>query len=1114
VLEGFLARGGTGEVWRARHRVTGLPVAVKLLPEASRPDLRRSFQREVRAVASLSHPNVVAVLDVGELDSDVSGATSGRWAPGTPWMALELCSGGTLAGSPPRNYPALRSVLLQILDGLAHAHARGVVHRDIKPGNVLWSTAGDVRPGLKLTDFGVAALMAAEDDDPTLLAPSAGTPSYMAPEQLLGDSRRIGPWTDLYALGCLAWTLCVGRAPYQRQSAMSTARAHLHGERPAFLSPYPVPAGLEDWLDALLQRDVGARPECAADAAAALRALDDEEEDVEDEVTASMDMPVSIREDEPTQRSFLDEDELVEAAFGVPMDPDASPDDRLRPPANLPAWTSEEPAFASSLRGAGLGLLGVREPPLVGRGRAVESIWGELGLVHRSRRPRVVELRGERGVGRTRLLSSVAWRAAEVGGFEVVWVPRGIEPLARMAALRYRVESMAGPERRRALAEEGLDDDEVEAVEALLDGTLDAEARVGVAAHVVEQLARRRPVLLCLDDAHRQAEGLALLTRLVDRRAPVAALLTVDPTELQERPSEARAVDGFDAQQVEVPPLGEEAMRAVAHGMVTLAPELASSVIAKAAGRPAFVVEILRAWAERDWLQPSPDGFRLPADMPLAMPEDVEEAWRRRVDHLVSRLEPASGWDLHVAAVLGLEVEERLWHTACDDPDGEGHGWSVDGVRRRQRLVDALIRAQLVVERPHGFAFTHRMLRDRLCSDAREQGRWVPLHLACAQALRLHGVRAPGQVGQHLRAGNRGEEAVEPLLQAAHEALHSHPGQALGWIREAEGAAHDGSLDPSDPRSGRLLVTRAEVHLGTGEPEEGIRWARWAQKAAVTHGPRHRDAAEVAWWRVLRSGLQLELDAHLILERRDEAAAILPRLAPVVRKLQDPVPWGDLLVAQAALQASLPHGTEVALGFLDEAVVRFVAGRRRDRAARTERVAAGLEQGLGRPEAALDRLDRALAGGAGGDRVLLGELTLARGELLAVLGSVDRALDVLERGRSLLASMGRRRTRADALIGVVESLLGRVQEGAATVGRVADGPVRPALVGFVALARAVTVARARRWGEVPRHLDDVEAAGLADDAVVHWMLRRFVAECETAGFAGVARRAHALTPAR
>jgi hypothetical protein len=199
---------------------------------------------------------------------------------------------------------------------------------------------------------------------------------------------------------------------------------------------------------------------------------------------------------------------------------------------------------------------------------------------------------------------------------------------------------------------------------------------------------------------------------------------------------------------------------------------------------------------------------------------------------------------------------------------------------------------------------------------------------------------------------------------------------------------------------------------------------------------------------------------------------------------------------------------------LDEAVVRFRAGRRPDRAARAERLAAGLEQGLGRADDALVRLDRALAGGAGGDRVLLGELTLARGELLAVLGSVDRALEVLERGRSLLASMGRRRTRAEALIGVVESLLGRVHEGAAAVARVANGPVRPALVGFVALARALTVARARRWGEVPRHVSEVEAAGLADDAVVHWMVRRFAAECETAGFGGVARRAHALMPAR
>lgn len=1112
-LDRCIATGGTGEVWRATHTATALPVAVKVLPEAARPDLRRSFQREVRAVASLAHPHVVAVLDVGEVDSDLSGATSGQWAPGTPWMALELCSGGTLGSSPPANYPALRSVLLQILDALAHAHAHGVVHRDLKPGNVLWSTPGDVRPGLKLTDFGVAALMVSDDTDPTLLAPSAGTPSFMAPEQLLGDVRRIGPWTDLYALGCVAWTLCVGRAPYQRQSAMSTARAHLHGERPAFLSPYPVPPGLEAWLDALLQRDPVRRPECAADAMEALLALDDDEEDVEDEVTASMDLPVTIREDEPTQRSFLDEDELVEAAFGAPGDDEQGTDDgRLPPPTELAPWSTGRRSHQSPLRGAGLGLLSVREPPLVGRDRVMEAVWRELGFVFRSRRPRVIELRGRQGVGTSRVLTSVAWRAAEVGGFEVVRVPRGVEPLARMAALRFRVEAMAGVERRQALVADGLGDDEADAVSALLDGGLDADARVGVAAQLVRRLARRRPVLLCIDDAHRQAEGLALLRRLVDERAAVAGLLAVDPVQLEGREAEARRLDGFDALQVELTPLSEAAMGQVAHGLVALDAELTSSVVAKAAGRPAFVVELLRAWAERDWLLPGPRGFTLPADIPLAMPDDVEDAWRRRVDHLVSRLEPAAGWDLHVAAVLGLEVEERLWHTACDDPDGEGHGWSPEGIGRRQRLLDTLIRAQLVVERPGGFAFAHRILRERLCSDAKEQGRWAPLNLACAEALIEHEVQAQGRLGRHLRAGRRAGAAIGPLLRAARDALHSEPQQAMVWMREAEDAAHDAALDPADPRSGELLVARAEVHLGLGEGEDAARWARWAQRAAATHGPKHTGDSEVAWWRVMRSGLQLELDAALAQDHREEAAALLPKLAPVVRRLRDPVPWGDLLMAQAALQATLPDGAEVALGLLDEAVVRFEAGHRRDRSARAERAAAGLELRLGRTDEALARIDRALAGGAGADRVLIGELTLSRGELLAVLGAAEQALEVLQRGRSVLASLGRRRSRAEALIGVLESLVGRLADGAATVSRVAERSVRPGLVGFVALARALTVARLRRWGEVPQLLQRAEGAGLPRDAVVVWMVRRFVAECETAGFAGVARRAEALTP--
>jgi tetratricopeptide (TPR) repeat protein len=181
-----LARGGMGEVWRAEHVDLGVSVAVKTVPSAA----RSAFDGEIANVATLAHPGIVQLYD--------RGFTRHAWGEvpaGTPWLAMELAE-TTLAHRPPPTLAALREALLQVLDALGHAHGRGVLHLDVKPGNLL--REGD---RVLLADFGISTLLHGRR------AAGWGTPGFAPPEQLDGRWRDLGPWTDLSALGSTAAVL-------------------------------------------------------------------------------------------------------------------------------------------------------------------------------------------------------------------------------------------------------------------------------------------------------------------------------------------------------------------------------------------------------------------------------------------------------------------------------------------------------------------------------------------------------------------------------------------------------------------------------------------------------------------------------------------------------------------------------------------------------------------------------------------------------------------------------------------------------------------------------------------------------------------------------------------
>ena len=250
-LESQIGRGGMGVVFRATDLELHRRVAVKLISENSSDDARVRLIREARAAAALNHPHIVTVYDVGE-------------ANGFPFFVMELVEGTSLSKTPPTDLSRIVEIGLQICAALEHAHANKIIHRDLKPDNVLMSTTGQ---SVKLADLGLALGQGARISRAGLVL---GTPSYMAPEQALGQT--VDARTDLYALGVLLYELTTGRVPFAGDDPLTVVSQHVHAPAvpPRVLRP-EVPRALELLILRLLEKNPDARLQSAAEVAAALR---------------------------------------------------------------------------------------------------------------------------------------------------------------------------------------------------------------------------------------------------------------------------------------------------------------------------------------------------------------------------------------------------------------------------------------------------------------------------------------------------------------------------------------------------------------------------------------------------------------------------------------------------------------------------------------------------------------------------------------------------------------------------------------------------------------------------------------------------------------------------
>lgn len=1102
-LRGVLGGGGMGEVWSGVSRRRRIPVAVKVLTgdAAREPKFIAGFRNEVRAVAGLDHPSIVPVYDFGEIPPEAEAASEGRLPAGSPYVAMELLEGGALSRLVGKlTWPEIKQILLLLLDALSYAHSHGLVHRDLKPGNVLLSRTGS---GLKLTDFGLAHAVERES-----LAGEKGqlhgTPAYMAPEQWEGRWRDYGPWTDLYALGCVAYVLVTGQPPFGAVPSLPKMMTlHLRKQPPSLPPEAPVPAGLGPWIRRLLEKEPGRRYRVAADAAWALLRLD--------EPVASAPGPyaplrlasppwveamrLATRVDpEETTRRAPPPFEPIEGAAGSALPPPPV----VPPPVPLTWRRPAEPGVHRRLAGVGsLGLWGLRAIPLVGREAERDRLWEALRGIDRSGRGRAMVLHGPAGCGKTRLAEWLCARADEVGAATVFRAVHGPVPTPRDGIIPAvaRVLRTTGLSRQEVVARlvrmargfRALAGSDPGPLAELLAPTTAAERAAGagtvrfetpaerhaVLRRLLERMARERPVIFWMDDAQWGVDALAFADHLMaaQEETPfrVLVLLTVREEALAERDRERELFETLVARpgvgRIEVGPLPPADRPALVRELLGLEGTLAAQVERRTGGNPLFAVHLVGDWVQRGILEPSGYGFRLRPGAEAPLPDDLHQVWAGRVARLLEEL-GSSGDDgpelraLELAAILGSEVNDEEWRLACGE----------EGIAPSPRLVDALLGSRLaraVAGGPHGgWSFVHGMLRESLERRAREAGRWAEHHRACARM--LVGISTPGtaaRLGRHLVEAGDLAAGLPRLIAGATECIdRGEIRQADLLLAEGESCLKRLEAPRDDDRWGTTWLLRARVAGLGGDARARAEWGRRTMEAADRYGWAGLGAAASIERGMALGNLGDSSGSRLLLEEAARLAAEIGDRALLARArsamAQALLLSGELDAAGTCARAALETAGETGDDDLAAEALLTLSF--------VEKQAGLLAEAAERAERARERLERR------GRRSGVAYALVQQGEVARLQGDLATAERCYREALSVHRALGHgHASHEEANLGLVLLAQGRYGEARTTLERVLgtfDGSGHLPMVGAMHAGLLPCVAAAGDWDAFDVHL--------------------------------------------
>ncbi len=843
VLE-HLGEGGMGVVWRAVHEPSGTPVAVKVLHDGYSEVSRRAFGREIHAVAALNHRGIVHIVDVGEVGDD-----DPILSPGAPWFAMQLADGGTLEGVVFESFPQLARVLFDILDALAYAHARGIVHRDLKPSNVLLHhTAGGLQP--VLTDFGIAHVNDQQDPDLRVTS-SAGTPVYMSPEQFHGDWRVTGPWTDLYALGCMIYEMVCGQPPYKGLSMLDFAMQHTQDALPKLVPLFEVPPKFEAWLRRLTQKNAELRYRSAAQASWALYRMINESPEWMPATTLSAQL--GHKQPLPTLTFNAEHTAGIDlSALRTMLAADTNDYDALAlelPPIPFHVVEATE-TRSQHLFGVGLNLFGLRQTPFVGRVEEREILWASLRRTVDGH-PQHVVIEGEPGTGRTKLLDWFSTRALELGVARVLHVrhsdtgsgAHGLIPALKSflgaqmlegRELLQRIEHvLRGISQRSGHAFEGsqLQDRALEIAQFLVPKPIDGYPRISyesarerymVMGWLLNFVSKDGPLILAMDDVQWGWESLAFREFLHKEHAN-APIMSVMIRSVTVQCSVARGLlqTVGSAENVKRLVIGSLSLAEHEEFIRALAPLERRTVVRIArssAGNPARAIQLIDRLIHDLALVPSDHGYRLADETDVS--REVSLTWLRMLSSILNQypthMHPDVFLALEAAAVLGQDVEFREWMSLL---------WTLGVSIDLEGLVAKCESQGLVVWDGQRWRFRDRQHVIELRNQCREGENWVRLHLACADLVDSESNGMPASERKFILMSQAGldERAVRWLGAAVEDHLkQSTYVRAAVLADELERRLAGLGVGPDDPRRVRVVTARFEVLRYTGRAADVV----------------------------------------------------------------------------------------------------------------------------------------------------------------------------------------------------------------------------------------------------------------------------------------------------